>query len=99
MDDIDLDFLCGEFDERIAESLKRSVNIALDYYIEFLEVADCNTAADLIEGDVFLGTKSLLPLELRPLCGDVLSLLVGLHPIDLDTCLGRYVEAEDKHRH
>ena len=55
MDDIDLDILRRQFDERVLDSLYRTVHIGFDDDVEFLEVTDSQTTTDLFESDVLLG--------------------------------------------
>ena len=70
MDDVHSDLFGGEFDERVCESLHGTVHITLDDDIQFLEVSDGDTAADLVEGHVLLGLDALDPDELLALVGN-----------------------------
>ena len=62
MDDINLNILRREFDERVFECLDRTVHIGLDDNIELFEVSDRKTTTDLLETDMFLRADTLLAL-------------------------------------
>ncbi len=98
VNDIDLDILGGEFDERVAEGFHGTIHVALDDDVEFLEVADSETASDFIESDVLLGADGLLALQLLALVGNLACLLFGGQDVELVARLRRAVETEDKAR-
>jgi hypothetical protein len=50
MNDVDLYLLRGELDKRVFQCLYRAIDITLDDDIEFLEVAQSDTASELVEG-------------------------------------------------
>ena len=76
MDDVDLDLVGRELEQRVAECLHRTVHVGLDDDIEFLEVAQCNAAANLVEGHMLLCAQTQLALQLCTAVGDVLGLLL-----------------------
>ena len=96
MDDVDLDILRGEFDERVFECLHRTVHIGFDDDIEFLEVTDSHTTTDLLKTNMFLRTDRLLALELLTFVSDVTCLLLGRQYVELVTCLRCTVETKDR---
>ncbi len=98
MDDVDLDILGGELDERVLDSLDGTVHIGLDDDVEFLEVSDSQTATDLLESDVLLGADRLLALQLLTLVSNLACLLLGRQYVELVTGLRRTVETEDRTR-
>ena len=85
MDHIDPHLFGRELDQRVGESLDRTVHITLDDDIEFLEVADGDTPADLLEGHMLLSLDALDADQLLPLVGDGLRFLLVSHHIELVT--------------
>ena len=98
MDHVHLYLFGRELDHTVGESLDGSVHITLDDDIEFLEVTDRNTAADLFEGHMFLGLDTLDADKLLALIGDALRFLLVCHYDELLTCGRSAVQTEDRHR-
>ena len=97
VDDIDLHLVSGEFQQRVGEGFDRTVDITLDDNIEFLEVANGDTAANLVEGHVLLGAETLLALQLCTLGGDVLGFLLAFGDVEGVACLTGACETKEKH--
>ena len=97
MDDIDLNLLGRELDERVAEGLNRAVHVALNDDIELLEAAECDTAAHLVKGKHLLGAQTLLALQLLAFVGNLAGLLLGLDHVEGITGLRCAIETEDEH--
>lgn len=65
MDDVDLNFRRGEFDEGVGQSLDGTVHVAFDNDVHLLEVAERDASSDFVECEVCRGSKSLFPLQLE----------------------------------
>ena len=96
MDDVDLNFLRREADERIGERFDRAVHVTLDDDIELLEVAQRTTTSEFVEGKPLLRTVVLLTLELLTLAGDATRFLLGLHDVEGLTCSRRTIQTKDQ---
>ena len=94
MDDTDSNLLGGQFDERVAQSLHRTVHIALDDDVEFLEATLCYTVAYFFERGTVAGAQALLTLQLQSFVGDVANFLFRLHHVEGVACLRGTVEAQ-----
>ena len=94
---VHLDLLGGELDERVGESLDRTVHVTLDDDVELLEVADSDTAAYLLECHVLLGLDALDAQQLLAFVGDALGLLLVGEHIELLACGRGSVESEYGH--
>ena len=97
MDNVHLHLLGRKLDERIGEGLDRTVHIGLEHDVEFLEVADGDTAADFLEGDVLGGLDALDTDELLALVGDVLGLFLVVEHVEVVTCGGSTVQTEHRY--
>ncbi len=98
MDHVDLDLIGRKLDERVGQRLHGTVHIALDDDVEFLEIADGDTAAYLLKGHVLLGLDALDAEKLLALVGNVLGLLLVSHHIELLTRRRSPVESEHRYR-
>src|SRR5664280_942491 len=98
MDDVKLDFRSRKFNKRIAEGFDGTVHITFDNNIQLLEITDCNPSTDLIESDMLLRAQSLFALKLSSLIGNLLSLLVAFHDVELVTCLRGSVQTQYESR-
>ena len=98
VDDIDLNLLCGEFDEGVAEGFDRAVHIALDDEVEFLYAAQCDVVCQLFQAAAFHGAKALLACQLFALVGNLSGFLVGVHDMESIAGLRCTVEAEHRSR-
>src|SRR5690606_31493046 len=65
MNDIDLDLVCRQFQQRIGQSFYRTIHITFDDHIQFFKVTDSQTTADLIQCNVLGRTHTLLALQLE----------------------------------
>ena len=92
MDDIDLNALFRQFDERTRHGLHRTVHIAFDDDIQLLERTDRDAASDFVERYVLLGHDALHPLQLLAFVGDFAGRTVVVHHVEQIACLGRAVE-------
>ena len=69
--------------ERIAQCFDRAVDITLDYNIEFLEVAQCNTSAYFVECQMVRRTQLLFSFELVALSNYLTCSLFGFHNVEI----------------
>ena len=91
------DLLGGKFLQRVTKGFDRTIHVTFDDDIELFEVPQCETAADLIEGDVFLGPHSLFAEDLCPSVGHFLGFsLIGVDT-ELLPCLWCTVQTKDEH--
>ena len=97
MDDVDLDLLCREADERVGERFDRAIDIPLDDDIELLEVAKGTATSQFVEGKSLLRAVVLLALELLTLASDATSFLLGVHHIEGLTSSRSTIQTEDQH--
>src|SRR5690554_4563291 len=95
---IHLNFFGTQFDQGIGQSLNGSIHVALHNQVQLLEVANGNSSANLIEGNVLLGTYPLLTLQLLTLVGNILYFLLTLQHIKLFTGLRCSIKTKNKHR-
>ena len=95
VDDVHLDIFRREFQERVLDSLYRTVHIGLDDDIQLLEIADRQTTTDLLETHVFLRADRLFALQLLTFVRYLARLLLRRQHIELVTCLRRTVQTED----
>jgi hypothetical protein len=70
VDHVHLDALGAELQQRIGECFHGTVHVALDDEVEFLEVADRETTADLVQRDVLVRADALFALQLLAARGD-----------------------------
>ena len=97
VDDIDLHRLLGELDERPGHGLDRTVDIALDDDVQFLERTDGDAASDFVERDVLLGHDALHALQLLALVGDFARRTVVVHDVERIARLRSAVETQHLH--
>ena len=96
MNDVDLNFLRGEADERVGERFDRAVHVTLDDDIELLEVTQRTATSEFVEGKTLLRAVVLLTLELLTLAGDTTRFLFGLHNVEGLTCGRCTVQTKDQ---
>lgn len=91
VDDVDVDLVGGKAFQSLGKGFDRAVHIAFDDDVEFLEIADGNPAADLVQGNVFGSPHGLFAFELHATGGDLFGLLLVVHHDKLVTGLRRPV--------
>lgn len=64
MDNVDLYLFGRQFKKRIGKGFHRTIHVTFYDDVKLLEVTDRQTTADLIQGNVFLRTQALFPLQL-----------------------------------
>jgi hypothetical protein len=84
--------LGAEFQQRIGERFHGAVHIAFDDDVELFEVADGESAADLIEGDVLVGADALFALQLLAARGDGAGVALILEHVEGVAGVGRTIE-------
>ena len=98
VDDVHLHLLGRELDERIAQSLDRTVGITLHDDVQLVELTQGNTVGYIVKTQGLGGTYRLLALQLHTLVGDVACLLLGLHDMEGVTGSGSTVQTKDDSR-
>lgn len=98
MDDVDLDLVGRELEQRVAERFDGAVHVAFDDDVELLEVADGATPAYVVECEYLLGAHAQFALQLLALGGDLAGLLLGLHHVEGVAGGGGAVKAEYQRR-
>ena len=93
---VDGNRLCGEFDERIAQSLHRTVYVTLHHDVEFLVVTEFQATANLIEGEHLRRAEVLFALQLQTFVGNFACLLFRFHHVKLVASLRSTVETEHR---
>ena len=88
------DLFGGKFLQRVAEGFHGTIHVTFDDEVKFLEVAQRQTAADLVEGDMFLGADALFAEDLASSVGYFFRLAFILIDLEFLTGLRRAVEAE-----
>ena len=98
MDDIDLNLVGRELDQRIAQRLNRTVHIALDDDIQFMEVAESQPSAHFVQRQHLLGTQALFALQLLTFVGNFAGFLIGIEHMEGVTGSRSTVQTQNQHR-
>ena len=94
VDDVDLNLLGREFDERVAECLDGAVHVALDDEVEFLHATQSDVVSQLFQTTTLHGAQTLFASQLLTLVGNLASLLVAVHHMEGIACLRCAVQAK-----
>ena len=86
MDDIYLNLFRRQLDQRVAQCLNRTVHVTLNDDVQFLEVTQSNTTAQLIQRKDLLRTQALLTSQLFTFVGDFTSFLIAFNNMECITC-------------
>ena len=95
VDNVNLNLGCRELDERVAQSLDRTVNIALNDDVELVELTQSAQASDVLKSAAVLSALHLLTLQLLASVGDLACLLIGVHHVELVTGGWSTVQSQD----
>ncbi len=98
MDHVHAHFLGGKLDEGIRQGFHGTVHVTFHNHVEFLEVTNGNSAANLLQGEVLLGLDALDADELLALLGNGLGLFFVGHDVELFTGGRGTVEAQQGNR-
>ncbi len=97
MYDADGNFFRGKFLQRVAEGFNGSIHVTFDDQVKFLKVAQRETAADLIEGDMLLGADALFAEDLASSVGYFLCFAFIRIYLEFFTGLRRTVESQQQY--
>src|SRR5690606_32900624 len=97
VDNVYLDFISGQFEERVRQCFNRTVHVTLNDNVQLLEVTNSKPATDFVQRNVLLGPHGLLTEYLSAFGGDFTRLAVSSHDVEFFTRLRCAVETQDEH--
>jgi len=96
VDYIHLNLFGRQLDERVAQCLHRAVHVALHDHVQFVEVAQSQSSAHLVQRQHLLRAQALFTLQLFAFVGDLAGLLLGVEHMEGVACGGSAVQAQDE---
>ena len=98
MNNVYLYLLGRQLNQRVAQRFNGTVHITFHDDIQFVEVAQCQTAAHFIQRQHLLCTQTLLTLQLFALVGNFTCFLFCLDYMECIACSRCTVQAENQSR-
>ena len=98
MNNVHLYLFGRQLNQRVAQRFNRAVHVTLHDDVQFVEVAQCQTAAYFIQCQHLLCTQALFTLQLFTLVGDFTRFLFGLDYMECITCGRRSVQTQNQSR-